>query len=96
MKIKFIILIIVVVIVVLAGIIIMTNNNIIVDNNVPNNAKVYMYLCTGDYNGLNENSADCACYTKNAKNYFSSESEAQNYCCNQQDSVFLKDKFGCA
>jgi uncharacterized protein (UPF0333 family) len=56
----------------------------------------YVYLC----DTLDSNTADCACYNNNSKNYFpriidGAEQTAQEYCCNEQKNSFLRQRFDC-
>lgn len=52
--------------------------------------KTYSYLCQT----LDSNTAQCACYTGNTNNYFTTEVLAQTYCCTEQNSNYLKKKWG--
>jgi uncharacterized protein (UPF0333 family) len=56
----------------------------------------YVYLC----DTLDSNTADCACYNQNDKNYFdpailTGEGSAREYCCNEQKNSFLRQRFEC-
>jgi hypothetical protein len=54
--------------------------------------KLYENLCIF----IDSDTADCACYTQNSKDFFETTAEAETYCCTTQTDSFLKQKWGCS
>ncbi len=55
--------------------------------------ETYSYLCEPKPQGLESGTAQCACYNGNSNNYFDTTAEAKEYCCEGQNSAYLKMKW---